>query len=629
MPLVLDKYLNWIGDYQFTLTTPTLGLSFDWASLEQHAACLCLQENTYFHGVIVLVQCFSNENSAFFLKISLASPLLKLHTQQKNQYFSGVPISQVIRLLFADANMSVDQLVFQLAAQEPRREFILQHQETDWQCFKRLVAEQGWYVILENTKETYRIVIRDVLSAQGSVVSVEILSKKALIAPEDIPNKKVATATLIGYQHDLAIKTFKVDRFSDLHPNQNLSAECVVEGAGIGRWYCFGGFFESNQQAQQVATILQQASTCCSERVIIELEWSLIDLGSTVNVQSSAHSWLVGSYQVIAMSLLWKEAQYFTDSMQKVRLVLIKRSVVYRNPLALVKPMDLIAATVIGSPEELQLKKVGRYRVQLDNYHLKTSCHPAVRMLYPLSGDGRGFHFSVTAGTRVRIGFLYHQINEPIILGAVTSVDNIVTRANQNSYRLKTALGFEWQIQESEGCHENALFAPDQSAGFILKQGQEDSGIWFWSQGSKTIQAKGAIHMVSDAEHRQTHHQLQVKTLSEHQVQAQKTVTLRANIAHHHAQTMRITAKEMRLVGETWRVSAKNIHFSSQLAVKQLIQNHASLISETGMHIAGAQGVVFKVGNAELSICADGFKLRAPKIVLNARTILTGALNYA
>ncbi len=573
------------------------------------------------------MRCFSNENAAFFLKISLSSPLLKLDSQKKNQYFSGVTISEVIRLLFADANMSVAQLVFQLAAQEPYREFILQHQETDWLFFKRLIAEQGWYVTVENTKENYRIVIRDLLATKEFEVSVEIISKKALLEPAGIQDKKVAT--LIKYQHDLAIKTFKVDRFSDLHPNQNLSAESATESAGIGRRYFFGGFFESNHQAQQVASILQQASTCCSEQLIIELEWPLIEIGTAVRVQSGPHPWLVGNYQVIAVSLVWRDERYFSDPTQKMRLVLIKQSLIYRNTLVRVMPIDLIAATVMGAPESVQLKKVGRYLIKLDNYCLKTRKYPAVRMLYPLSGDGRGFHFSVTAGSRVRIGFLYHQINEPIILGAISSADNVVTRSNQNCYRLKTALGFEWQIQESDGMYENSLFAPDKSAGFSLKQQQEDSGIWFWSKGSKTIQAKGAIHMVSAAEHRQTHHQLRLKTLSEHQIQAQKTITLCAKIAHHHAHTMHITTKEMRLVGETWSVAAKNIYFSSQAVVNQLIEKNACLVGETGMRIVGDQGVVFKVGNAELRISADGFQLRAPQITLNAQTILTGALSYA
>lgn len=617
-----------MGDYQFTLTTPTVDPSKDWLSLAQHTACLALSDNKHFHGIITFVQCFSNENTACFLSIAFSSPLLKLHTQKKNQYFSGVTISQVLRILLSEAGLHEEQFVFQLAAKEYRREFILQHQETDWQHFKRLITEQGWYVTVENTKDNYRIVITDALLIGKSAISVDVLSKSRLLPPSDSRDKK--TAVLITHHQQLVTKAFKVDRFSDLHPNQTLSSELNAEGVGIGRRYCFGGFFESNYEAQQVATILQQASACSAEQIVIELELPVIELGATLLLQSKSYPWLAGAYQVIALSLLWKEARYFSEPVQKMRLALIKRAIIYRHSPIAANPIDLIAGTVMGSPEDVRLKSVGRYCVQLDNYCLKTEKHPAIRMLYPLSGDVRGFHFSVTPGSRVRIGFLYHQITEPIILGAVTSTtDNIVTRSNQNSYRLKTALGFEWQIQEYQGGHENALFAPDQSAGFILKNQKQESGIWFWSKGSQIIEAKGNIQMTSAAEHRQTHHRLQLKTLSEHQVQVKNTLTLSAKIAHHHAKTMHIRSKEIHLLGEIWCIAAKNIQFFSQTTVNQLVQNQASFVSEAGMRMIGEQGVVFKVGCSELSISAHGFAFRAPKIVLNAGTILTGALSYA
>lgn len=624
--LVVNQLLNWVGDYQFTLITPTLDPSIDWEALDQQNACLRLQHDTYFHGVITSIHCFSNENQDFFLQITLSSPLLKLHTLSKNQYFNDVPLSEVIQTFCSEANIPSDCLSFQLATKEVRHGFILQHQETDWQCFKRLIADQGWYVAIDNDKENYRIVITDLVPFVSNEVAVEVIPNGSLMSHQERLKK---TATLIKYHHALSIKTFKVDRFSDLHPNQNLAADCHWKGSGLGRRYCFGGSFESQQQAMQAVTILQQASTCLSEYLIVELNCSLIAVGTTVKVQSHAYSWLADTYQVIAVKIFWQDSRYFPEPKQSMQLILIKKETIFRNALQETKPIDLIAATVIGLPEEKQLKEVGRYRVQLDNYQLKTANYPAVRMLYPLTGDATGFHFSLTPGTRLRIGFLYQRTYEPVILGAITAEQSIVTRSNHTSYRLKTAQGFEWQISEANEGHENSLSAPNESTGFILKQHANEAGIWFWSQGSKTIEAKGMIQMASSADHHQTHHEFKLKALAEHQISAQKKVSLRATISHHLAHTIKITTKEKHLVGEALTLSAKHLHCLGHADSFHFTKEGTYLQAGSGMSLSGAEQISLKVGSAELSIYSGTLRLRAPKIVLNTQTILTGMVSYA
>ncbi len=623
LPLI-EKSLNWLGDYQFTLTTPPLKLSIDWQSLLHKDAVLCLQETTWFHGIITAMQYFSNENSDFFLRIILSSPLLKLHTEIKNQYFSGVSFATVIRIFCKEAFIAQDCFSIRLSAKEIIHELILQHQETDWQCFKRLLAEHGWYVAIENSKENYRILIMDCLPPANSEYVVELIPDHASIPHQGVLQR---LGTLIRYHHALGIKAFKVARFSDLHPNQNLAASCSSMGQGIGHRYCFGGFFESHQQARQIATVLQQASTCLNEYLEIDLKWPFVAMGSLISIQSDAYPWLADLYQVIAVKLMWKEAAYFSEPTQRLRITLIKKTTTYRNALQEHKSIDLISATVIGVPEEELLKKVGRYRVQLDHYQNKTPAYPAVRMVYPLAGDATGFHFLLTPGSRVRIGFLYHTSNEPVILGAISSEKNIVTRSNQNSYRLRTQAGFEWQIQE-EGGHENSLFAPEKSAGFLLKRQGTESGIWFWSRGSQTIEAKGSIQMLSNQTHQQTHHAFQLKAQSDHQMSAQKTITFHAKTAHHQAKEIQITTKEMHWVGETWSLMAKQLRYVNHANSDHIIRGTTHLQGDKGIALMGAERISFKVGMSELSIYAGVFTLRSPKIVLNARSILTGAVSY-
>ncbi|ABM60949.1 type VI secretion system Vgr family protein [Halorhodospira halophila] len=146
-------------------------------------------------------------------------------------------------------------------------------------------------------------------------------------------------------------------------------------------------------------------------------------------------------------------------------------------------PGVAVAWVAGGDPERAEVDEAGAYRIRLfDEAEAADGVEaappgPPVWAVQPSAGAQHGLHLPLLPGTRVAVAGLHGDLEQPVILGALSSQDQPgpVTDRNPHQHLLRTAAGQRLLLDDRPGA-EGAELAVGEAARLSLEGHEEAPG---------------------------------------------------------------------------------------------------------------------------------------------------------
>jgi uncharacterized protein involved in type VI secretion and phage assembly len=213
-------------------------------------------------------------------------------------------------------------------------------------------------------------------------------------------------------------------------------------------------------------------------------------------------------------------------------------------PLELNRPHKVIhhtSAYIAGETDMPYLNEQGHYKLRfpLDEHQYAPAELLSVPMVQPIGGDGSGYHFPLTPGTAVMVGFLNDDINQPLILGSRPSVNSTspVTEANATEHVIRTRAGHEMIFDDNPQSPSIKLASSQAQNHLTLTEAAENSKIELHSVGDIHLQSQQNI--VKNSEDLHT-----LKSQSHHStVQGQHTAVIDESLSLNAGKNLNLSSK--------------------------------------------------------------------------------------
>ncbi|MBK5937523.1 phage baseplate assembly protein V [Halorhodospira halophila] len=144
-------------------------------------------------------------------------------------------------------------------------------------------------------------------------------------------------------------------------------------------------------------------------------------------------------------------------------------------------PGVTVARVAGGDPGRAELDEAGAYRIRLADEPESNGTPqaappgPPVWAVQPSAGADHGLHLPLLPGTRVAVAGLHGDLEQPVILGALSGQDQPgpVSSDNSHQHLIETSAGQRLLLDDRPGA-ERAELAVGEAARLTL-QGREDA----------------------------------------------------------------------------------------------------------------------------------------------------------
>ena len=363
---------------------------------------------------------------------------------------------------------------FSLALDEiyPKREIIVQYEESDWALFCRLCEHEGIVFVFDQTGA------HDVLRlADGHGVFPTIAGDPIPVRDRrEHPAAWDVTTSLRRHNAEVLVHDYNY-RAPGLLLNHVSNADRV---AADGVWVEYGAHSKAPDETRRIARVRAEETTCRHE---------------LVRGKSSALSLFAGCRFVLADGLGHEDRLLLTrldcsahdgegdlERPWVVELVAQSEQVPFRPERITPRPRvtGLVHATVDGEIKGhyAELDDMGRYHVRVGfdrsgRTDLGAS-HP-VRMMQPHAGARYGMHFPLRPGTEVLMAFVDGNPDRPVIVGTAPNplTWSPVDRGNQTQNVLRTGSNNELVIEDEIGNERIRLHTPHSDTTLQLGSYEE------------------------------------------------------------------------------------------------------------------------------------------------------------
>ncbi|MFQ5570023.1 MAG: type VI secretion system Vgr family protein [Rhodothermales bacterium] len=152
------------GLYRFTLELISTDPIVDFAQVVNQPAVFIMMrgdEPTYINGLVVDFQQAGRTKDYVAYRVVLAPRLWRLSLTYQSRIFQHLTIEEVITQVLEEAGLAPADYRFELSETYQPYEYIVQHQETDFNFICRLMEREGIFFFFEHSDERETLVITD------------------------------------------------------------------------------------------------------------------------------------------------------------------------------------------------------------------------------------------------------------------------------------------------------------------------------------------------------------------------------------------------------------------------------------------------------------------------------------
>ncbi|MEZ4446421.1 MAG: type VI secretion system Vgr family protein [Polyangiaceae bacterium] len=385
-------------------------------------------------------------------RLVLVPHLTRARLVRAQQIFLGMSVVEIIQQKLALIGLDETVVSVSQLGDYPRRDFVVQYDETDLDFISRLAEHLGISFYFEQLESTEQLVFADSLdgfhvNAQHDAIQLSRVDNQF----DCVHGLEVVEAMLPGqcivYDHNY--------RRPDL---RLVGQRAVPEGHGGGTLE-YGCHVKDEAEAAALAAVRAETFQCRARQY---RGWS-----SICNMVAGGITTVEATTGVDETQLLVTRVDHEVTMREDRTLAYrntfhaLPTTVTFRPERRTPRPRiaGFVTGTVQGPPGSSDavspfLDDEGRYTVQ---FHFdavlgdptQRGSH-LVRMSQPFGGTGHGMHFPLRPGTEVMIAFANGDPDRPVIVGAIPNAHTRtpVTARNATQNRITAASGAIFEISE-------------------------------------------------------------------------------------------------------------------------------------------------------------------------------------
>jgi type VI secretion system secreted protein VgrG len=377
----------------------------------------------------------------------------------RSRVYQDLSVPDIIKAVLKDSSMADEHFELRLEGTYPKREYVVQYQESDYQFISRLIEHEGICFFFEHTPDGEKVVFADAnasFSAPAGYEQIQYLPREGVTDP-------VESIWSVAYQAHMVPQQVTLREYNWRTPSVPLLAQQKVDAQGRGLQMLYGEHFRDTGEGKKLAKVRAEEFAARRElytghsRVralhsgqIFELTGHLLgQFDQSYLVTEVTHE--VDQQRVMGESGAAQGTQGYTNAWRG-----IPASVRYRPERRTPKPRiaGIVNAVVDGTVNgaAAPLDEQGRYKVLLPfdvSGKAGGKASRWIRMVQNSSGAGYGTHFPLHVGTEVALSHINGDPDRPIIIGSVPNPETltpvIADNATQSVIRTRAGIHIEFE----------------------------------------------------------------------------------------------------------------------------------------------------------------------------------------
>ena len=446
------------------------------------------------HGVVTSIEQGDHIGDYYRYRVVLEPRLALMRLSRQNQIYGTVEtrsILDIVELEFredadkdaTDQNRAPIDYKIRVAHEDayPKRDYIVQYQETDLNFIQRLLEKNGVFYFFEHDEEKEIVVIADANMAFPKIDAKTIRYRPATGMAGTRGTIRKITAKAVVQPKEIVLRDHNYRL-----PNVGLSASERIDPNGHGVINDYGDHFWTPEEGQELAEIRAQEIRCQAFRLEGMSDHPQIQAGRMFDLEHHFRGDFNRTYIVTKVYHRGQQSiagisEHLTDAERqndyRNEFSVIPSTETYRPPRLTPRPVvnGVMSAHIDaeGSGERAEIDEYGRYKIAIP-FDVsgapvgKASSH--VRMVQPYGGPKSGMQFPLLKGTEVMWGCVGGNPDRPIILGAVPNPKYRAVANNQlnDRNRIRTPSGIMMEFTDG-------LAPEDQPASSQTEQQQGQS----------------------------------------------------------------------------------------------------------------------------------------------------------
>jgi type VI secretion system VgrG family protein len=397
-------------------------------------------------------------------RLVLVPSLFEAAQTRRCRVFQNLNVPEIVaRVLDGLGLVSGGGYQIALVGRYPKRDYVVQYEETDLAFMSRLLEDEGIAFRIDPGAETDTVVLSDSNDGMRDVASMREV--RASHGPGALERGVISA---FAHTRSVVPRTVLLVDYDWRKPALTLESALEVDPGGRG-------LVSTSEQHYRDGAYGQRLARVRAEELLVERDvyrgCSTIDgltAGDRFTLNGHDDAELDGQYLVVESR--WHYDQSFfaapagstaataaTAKGHGNEFVAIRTSVAFRPARTTPKPRidGLLYATVdgpeIGTPAPID--EQGRYKIILPfdlDAEVGGNASCWIRMAQPLSGPGFGVHFPLREGAEVVLSHVLGDPDRPVIVGAVPNPEtpSPVTRSNATQSKIRTSSGIEVEFED-------------------------------------------------------------------------------------------------------------------------------------------------------------------------------------
>ncbi|MHC5039565.1 MAG: type VI secretion system Vgr family protein [Planctomycetota bacterium] len=417
----------------------------------------------------------------------LVPPLWQLSLSHQTRIFQNLSIPNLINEVLKSSGIPINAFdISKLSREEVKRDYTVQHDETDLDFLQRWLEHEGISYWFEDTDQGVKIIF-----GEQSVHFPQLkgtVSYSHMDNPDDLEKEIEGDFDWYDAGHVVSFnscrivvpKTLVLRDYNWQTPSESLEVKKEIYQEGFGIHYEYNNHYQTLMEGVRLGDIRKQE--ILSRQTVFQgkgtsrlfragLVFNLTDhYRDSFNDRHLLTKVVHTAKQEVALATLAVKSSIYFNTFDAIPYA-VDRPFRPRRTTPWPRVSGLTTAKVEGPGDEdtLNLDTDGNYRIRLATDRSTTGPGAAskpVRMAQPSAGKSAKMHLPLRTGTEVLLGHENGHPDRPVILGAVPNRDNdsVVNKGNQKDSIIRSTrqslMGYKdlWSaIRMSDGGGSSAM----------------------------------------------------------------------------------------------------------------------------------------------------------------------------
>lgn len=404
-----------IGDYCLYIT---LQKPLPQILLGQRAAIRLVQQSAkvFLHGVITAMHGQS---------VILHSPLYSLRLRVQSRVYVEQDINSILAKL-----LQSHHLAYRFLNTQPQKylKMTMQYQESDYDFFIRLLAEYGYWCMVEQGETSACITLSDHVNDAMPVLDLPYIRSK------DMTNS-LPQVFALQQQALVMTETVAVDDHNAFQPNVNLYQAGRNQTAvrGYGYWYDYAQGQHTLAESQSISRLRQQALDGQRQIWIANTTALGLSPGQCININQHPWPFMNACYRIVVIQHRYNRKR---NVAYENCVTLVKATQAYRSKRLQSSQLSFMHAKTVALLSQACLDEHGHYRVQYLFEPQQQQRSLPLRRLQTLTGVATGIHLPLRAQQEVLLACVNGSLEKPVIMGFVPDAEHTYPVTDRNASQL-------------------------------------------------------------------------------------------------------------------------------------------------------------------------------------------------